>query len=102
MKKNVFFWLVFILLILAISVGFAEESVKSKLPERIRIGYQPGAVLLEVAIANKWFEEEFKKEGIKVECVKFFSGPPLVEAFAGYRLEIGLIGDQPLILSSGK
>lgn len=97
MKKNVFFWLVFILLIPAISVGFAEESGKSKFPEKIRIGYQPGAVLLEVAIANQWFEEEFKKEGIKVECVKFFSGPPLVEAFAGNRLEIGLIGDQPLI-----
>jgi sulfonate transport system substrate-binding protein len=78
------------------SIGFAEQP-KHKFPEKIRFGFQPGSVLFELAAVQGWFDEEFKKDGISLEYVKFLSGPPLIEAFAGNRLDIGLIGDQPLI-----
>ncbi|NPV92799.1 MAG: aliphatic sulfonate ABC transporter substrate-binding protein [Firmicutes bacterium] len=73
-------------------------SGEQKKPEKIRIAWQPGITpLLEVAIQQGWFEEEFKKDGIQVEFEKFLSGPPMIEAFAGGRLDFGSVGDQPLI-----
>lgn len=68
-------------------------------PAKIRFGYQPSmpqAVFL-VAKEQGWFEDEFAKDGTKIEFEKFVIGPPLIEAFAGNRLDFGLVGDQPAI-----
>lgn len=78
------------------ALSYAEPKYNA--PAKIRIGWQPGiSPLFEVAAAQGWFEEEFKKDGIKFEYVTFLSGPPLIEAFAGNRLDLGHVGDQPLI-----
>ncbi|MBC2582713.1 aliphatic sulfonate ABC transporter substrate-binding protein [Clostridium sp. DJ247] len=73
-----------------------KQSTTEK-PQKIKIGYQPGInhTLLIVAKQQGWFDEEFKKDGIDVEFSSFVSGPPMVEAFAGNRLDIGQFGDQP-------
>lgn len=77
----------------------AAVQAKSEKPEKIKIGYQPGVnhTLLIVAKQQGWFDEEFKKDGIDVQFESFTSGPPMIEAFAGNRLDIGQVGDQPAI-----
>jgi len=71
----------------------------SSKPKEISIGYQPGInhTLLIVAKNKGWFEEEFKKDNILIKYQSFVSGPPMIEAFAGGRLDIGQAGDQPAI-----
>lgn len=97
MKKFSKLLLAFVIVTLTVSVlGYAEP--KTSVPTKIRIGWQPGiSPLFEVAAAQGWFEEEFKKENVSFEYVTFLSGPPLIEAFAGDRLDFGHVGDQPLI-----
>lgn len=75
-----------------------ESESSSKLTE-INIGYQPGInhTLLIVAKNQGWFEEEFKEDNIEIKFQSFVSGPPMIEAFAGGRLDIGQAGDQPSI-----
>jgi sulfonate transport system substrate-binding protein len=100
--------LVYIMLVLItsplINVGAVEANEKivrseGKYPARIRIGYQPGInhSLLIVAKEHRWLEQEFGKEGIILEYRRFIAGPPMVEAFAGGRLDFGQVGDQPAI-----
>lgn len=75
------------------------NNQKENKPKEIRIGYQPGLnhALLIVAKQKGWFQDEFKKDGINVQFQSFVSGPPMIEAFAGKRLDIGQVGDQPAI-----
>lgn len=92
----------FILITIVAFTGCAKQTkveTKVEKPEKIRIGYQPGInhALLIVAKQQGWFEEEFKKDGITVEFESFTSGPPMIEAFAGKRLDLGQVGDQPAI-----
>ena len=78
-------------------ISFAEPD-KGK-PEKIRFAYQPVHTLLIVANEQGWFKEEFEKDGISFEAVKFLAGPPIIEAFAGDRIDFGLTGDQPALLA---
>ncbi len=68
-------------------------------PKEINIGFQPGInhSLLIIAKNKGWFDEEFKKDNIKIKFQSFVSGPPMIEAFAGGKLDVGEVGDQPSI-----
>jgi sulfonate transport system substrate-binding protein len=74
------------------------DATKGK-PEKIRFAYQPVHTLLVVANEQGWFKEEFEKDGITFEADKFIAGPPIIEAFAGERIDFGLTGDQPALLA---
>ncbi|MBP2032638.1 sulfonate transport system substrate-binding protein [Clostridium algifaecis] len=78
--------------------GNNTKKSPSKLKE-INIGYQPGInhALLIIAKNKGWFNDEFKKDNINIKFQSFVSGPPMVEAFAGGKLDIGEVGDQPAI-----
>jgi len=73
----------------------ASVSVAS--PLVVRYGYQPGQVQIEIAREQGWMEQEFAKDGITFTYETFVAGPPLIEAFAGGRLDFGQVGDQPAI-----
>lgn len=77
--------------------GTAQAAAKTRYPAKIRFGYQPGHTLIQIHRIHGWLEEEFAKEGITIEYQKFISGPPIIEAFAGGRLDFGTTGDQPAI-----
>lgn len=76
-----------------------SNTTSTTKPKEINIGYQPGInhTLLIVAKNQGWFDEEFKKDNIKINFQSFVSGPPMMEAFAGGRLDFGQVGDQPAI-----
>ncbi|GKU84722.1 ABC transporter substrate-binding protein [Niallia sp. NCCP-28] len=77
-----------------------ENTIEKKQGEKvttIRFGHTTVPSMLAVAKEEGFFEEEFKKDGIAIEYDKFLSGPPLIEAFAGERLDFGQVGDQPAI-----
>ena len=63
----------------------------------VHYGYQPGHAQIVVAKEKGWLDEEFSKDNIKIELSKFASGPPMIEAFTGNRLEFGQVGDQPAL-----
>jgi len=73
-----------------------QQSANSK-PDIIRFGYQTADVSFIVAKEKGWFKDEFAADGIELKYDKFISGPPMIEAFAGNRLDFGLVGDQPAI-----
>ncbi|MFL0194468.1 ABC transporter substrate-binding protein [Clostridium sp. WILCCON 0269] len=105
MKKIFSIITVLLISLLALSgCGQANNSSSSKKQEQsklkeINIGYQPGInhALLIIAKNKGWLDEEFKNDNIKIKFQSFVSGPPMVEAFAGGKLDIGQIGDQPSI-----
>ncbi len=75
-----------------------DQSAEQK-PAKIRLAYST-SLTSELKIVAKqmgWFEEEFKNAGIPIEYNKFISGPPIIEAFNGGRLDVGQAGDQPSI-----
>jgi sulfonate transport system substrate-binding protein len=87
----------FAILVSIVVAGSALASAKPKYPAKIRFGYQPGHSLILIPKVQGWLEQEFAKEGITIEYQKFISGPPIIEAFAGGRLDFGTTGDQPAI-----
>ncbi|MEB9007738.1 NrtA/SsuA/CpmA family ABC transporter substrate-binding protein, partial [Bacillus cereus] len=86
---------------LAISVcllGCEKSTASSKKEDvTIQIGIQQGLSPLLLAKKKGWFEEEFKKEGVKVKWTEFQSGPPYFEAIASNRLDFGEVGNSPVI-----
>ncbi|MDR1810011.1 MAG: aliphatic sulfonate ABC transporter substrate-binding protein [Prevotella sp.] len=79
-----------------------QEKLPETKPEVIRIGYQIGHFPCIVAKHNRFFEEEFKNDSIRIEIRKFDYGPPEMEAFNAKRLDIGTIGDQPALVAWAK
>lgn len=73
------------------------EKAQAKEPVKVRYGYQPGHAQIVVARELGFLKEEFEKDGVTFEFEKFVSGPPIIEAFAGNRLDVGQVGDQPAI-----
>lgn len=76
-----------------------EKSTASSKKEDVtmQIGIQQGLSPLLLAQKKGWFEEEFKKEGVKVKWTEFQSGPPYFEAIASNRLDFGEVGNSPVI-----
>lgn len=58
------------------------------------IGEQ-GYRALPIILDQGWFDEVFASHNIKVEVVKFNSGPEMLEAFTAGQLDVGLLGLQP-------
>lgn len=61
----------------------------------INIAYQVASTVILVAKAKGFYEEEFAKDGTAVKYGLFIAGPPLIEAFAGGRQDVGHVGDMP-------
>ncbi|OPY70431.1 MAG: putative aliphatic sulfonates-binding protein precursor [Syntrophorhabdaceae bacterium PtaU1.Bin034] len=97
MKRSIMTVIAVIVLIFVV-VGVASAA-ESKKPEKIRFAYQTAHTLFVVANELGWFQEEFSKDGIAFEAKVFVAGPPIIEAFAGGRLDFGLVGDQPALLA---
>ncbi|OPX43344.1 putative aliphatic sulfonates-binding protein precursor [Ruminiclostridium hungatei] len=76
-----------------------ETSNSAAKPEVIRIGSIIGTIST-IAKEQGFFEEEFNKDGIKVEYQSFTSGPPITEAFISNKLDIATYGDQPAIVAA--
>ncbi|MFP3122445.1 aliphatic sulfonate ABC transporter substrate-binding protein [Ectobacillus funiculus] len=90
-------------LVMAILAGCAsKETTASEKKENnenltINIGIQQSLGPLLIAKEKGWFEEEFKKVGVKVKWTVFQSGPPHFEALAANRLDFGAVGNSPVI-----
>lgn len=82
------------------------------LPQVIRIGSPelgagkggfPGATALGVAKANQWIEQEFAKDGVKVEWTFFRgAGPAVNEALAAKQLDVVFLGDLASVIGRAR
>ncbi len=63
----------------------------------VNIGIQQSLGPLLLAKEKGWFEEEFAKSGVKVKWTVFQSGPPHFEAIAANKLDLGAVGNSPVI-----
>lgn len=100
MNKKIPRLLLTILLLLGITTGCGPQNVeKSVTTEKkvIRIGYQASSAINILARAKGFYEEEFGKDGIKVNYNLFLAGPPMTEALSGNRLDIANVGPLPAI-----
>lgn len=99
MKKRTGFTY-FIVAILLFLMGCQSNAASGKNKKKditIQIGIQQGLSPLLLAQKKDWFEEEFKKIGVKVKWTEFQSGPPYFEAIASDRLDFGEVGNSPVI-----
>ncbi|QIW18340.1 aliphatic sulfonate ABC transporter substrate-binding protein [Bacillus thuringiensis] len=88
----------FALVISLFLLGCEKSTASSKKEDvTIQIGIQQGLSPLLLAQKKGWFEEEFKKERVKVKWTEFQSGPPYFEAIASNRLDFGEVGNSPVI-----
>jgi sulfonate transport system substrate-binding protein len=99
MKRSIKAITIFIALTLLTVILADVARAAAKKPEKIRFAYQTAHTLFVVANEQGWFQEEFAKDGIAFEARVFVAGPPIIEAFAGGRLDFGLVGDQPALLA---
>ena len=93
-----------VLAALALTMGAAAHAADAhaadtKKPETIRFAYQLSHSNFVIANDQGWFKDEFAKDGITFDARLFVSGPPIIEAFAGSRIDFGLTGDQPALLA---
>ncbi len=65
----------------------------------VRIGYQPSGSVLLVGKAKGFYEKEFLKDGAKVEWQSFLSGPVMIEAAAGDRVDFLGVGNMPPLVA---
>lgn len=99
------------LLGIAIALPFAIAHAQSN-PAVIRIGSPelgsngksfPGAGALAIARANQWLEQEFAKDGVKVEWTFFRgAGPAVAEALAGKQLDVVFLGDLASVIGRAR
>jgi sulfonate transport system substrate-binding protein len=65
----------------------------------VRIGYQPSSSVLLVGKAKGFYEKEFSKDGVQVEWQSFLSGPVMIEAAAGDRVDLLAVGNMPPLVA---
>lgn len=68
-------------------------------PEVIRVGSIIGTIST-IAYEQGFFEDEFSKDGIKVEFQTYTAGPNITEAFIADGVDIATYGDQPAIVAA--
>ncbi len=90
MKK----WLFILLSCLSLLAPALAEEMKT-----VRIGYQPSSSVLLVGKAKGLYDLEFAKEGVKVEWIPFLSGPVMIEAAAGDRVDLLGVGNMPVLVA---
>lgn len=89
-----------LMLLAGCSLGTVTSNEKNSGKEEditVNIGIQQTLGPLLIAKEKGWFEEEFAKEGVKVNWTVFQSGPPHFEAMAANRLDFGYVGNSPVI-----
>jgi sulfonate transport system substrate-binding protein len=103
-KKSIFLLSTALILSLSLITGCGKSNTSTTSDKAgnsknivVHYGYQPGHAQIVVAKEKGWLDEEFSKDGITIELDKFASGPPMIEAFTGNRLEFGQVGDQPAL-----
>jgi sulfonate transport system substrate-binding protein len=94
--RNIIVYITAVLLVISCKTSNQKHEVPKL--KTIRIGYIMNHVPLVLGKELNWFKNEFDKDSIKIEYHLFEVGPPLIEAFAANRLDIGTVGDQPAIV----
>jgi len=92
--------------LLVLAAGTGTSFAKENKPEVIRIGTSGGGygkpvttMLLGIVQTKGLYEEEFRKDGIKIEWNVFKgSGPAINEAFANGNIDVASYGDFPSII----
>jgi sulfonate transport system substrate-binding protein len=92
--------------------GFALTALADANPAVIRIGSPelgtgktpfPGANPLAVVKANQWLEEEFARDGVKIEWTFFRgAGPAVNEALAAKQLDFVFLGDLASVIGRAR
>ncbi len=85
---------IFLLLSILAAAARAQEA-----PITVRIGYQPSSSVLEVGKAKGFYDRETAPQGAKVEWIPFLSGPVMIEAAAGDRVDLLGVGNMPAIVA---
>jgi sulfonate transport system substrate-binding protein len=80
-------------------VFLLASGVWSQEAQVVRIGYQPSSSVLLVGKAKGFYEKEFLKDGVKVEWQPFLSGPVMIEAAAGDRVDLLAVGNMPPLVA---
>ncbi len=97
MKKRLICLIGTILLILGLFTGCGTQGGVST--GRVRIAIQPSAAFVPLFVAKEkgWIEEALLKEGVLVEWKEFASGPPMNDALLAGDVDLGVIGDVPVV-----
>lgn len=104
MKKKIVFALI-IAVIAIVGTGIIlsnqQKQTEPKTAKVIRVGYQASSSLTVLEKAKGFLEEEFAKDGVKVEYKLFLAGPPMNEALASGEIDIANMGPLPAISAKG-
>ncbi|WP_425802686.1 ABC transporter substrate-binding protein [Desulfitobacterium sp. Sab5] len=106
MKKSIY-RMIAILIIALLSLSLvgcknskeAETANAGNKKQNLTVNLADQTAYFPIKIAEElgYFKEEFEKDGITISVKSFKSGPPMIEAFTSGQLDIGLLGDQPVI-----
>ncbi|KMT22368.1 ABC transporter substrate-binding protein [Clostridium cylindrosporum] len=89
-------------LVILASCESKETFKEGKAPRVIRIGGIKGSGEVAIAKNKQLFEKEFQKEGVQIQYTYFDHGPAMIESFISGKIDIGTLGDQPIITAIGK
>ncbi len=95
MKK--FILLIVGLIFILSGCGTKTSSGSNEKPKVINIAIQQSLTPLLLAKEKGWFEEEYKKAGIKVKWTEFQSGPPQFEGISAGKIDFAGVGNSPVI-----
>lgn len=76
-----------------LSLLFAASA--SAAPVKIRFGYQPGDINTQTIYAQA--QKMFEKAGLDVDFIAFPAGPAMLPAFAAGELDLGWMGEFPIV-----
>lgn len=86
-------------ILMALILLCAFSQLKAQEEKTVRIGYQPSSSVLLVGKAKGFYEKEFLKNGVTVEWQPFLSGPVMIEAAAGDRVDLLAVGNMPPLVA---
>ncbi len=78
---------------LGVGPGWAQSSAVT-----VRIGYQPTSSAILLGKSKGYYEKAFAPLGAKVEYDLFLSGPLIIEATAGNRVDLMNVGNMPPLI----
>lgn len=96
MKKRIACHLGVLILMLGIFAGCGTVGGPNG---NVRIAIQPSAAFVPLFVAKEkgWIEEALKEKGVGVEWIDFVSGPPMNDALLAEDVDLGVIGDVPVV-----
>lgn len=96
MKKRIACHLGVLILMLGIFAGCGTVGGSNG---NVRIAIQPSAAFVPLFVAKEkgWIEEALKEKGVGVEWIDFVSGPPMNDALLAEDVDLGVIGDVPVV-----